>query len=93
MRNTGRTAYGHDNIILSHNDKYVECTWYQTPVSVPGHMETVDFVTIGGDCQSTLAILLVEWKDGVAYRRGLATILGSQWVELDNREWKMICLG
>lgn len=92
IRHGDETRDEHDNLLLSHNGKDVECLWFQTPELVPDQ-GTADFVSIGGDYKHTLAILLVDWKDGVAYRRGLLTVLGSHWEELDNREWKLISLG
>ena len=40
-----------------------------------------------------LCTLVVEWKDGVAYRLGYAKVEETAWIALRNREWKMVTLG
>jgi hypothetical protein len=40
-----------------------------------------------------LCALAVEWKDGVAYRVGIVDVKETEWIELRNREWKMVTLG
>lgn len=66
--------------------------------SIPGPdelEELAEFVVIAKDTvnKNKLDLLHVEWENGVAYRRGLAHIKISDWVELDNRVWKLIILG
>jgi hypothetical protein len=60
VRRGDRIWDGHDNLILSHNDKDMEYEWFQTPVLEPGHKEPADFITIGGDYQNTVIVLLVD---------------------------------
>jgi hypothetical protein len=36
--------------------------------------------------------LVVEWIDGIAYRRGYLSMSVRKWVQLD-REWRLITLG
>lgn len=93
IRQTDR-AWDHqlDEPSFSYNDKDVEFEWSQMPVLEAGHKELAEFVVIWGDCPGVLRVLLVDWKDGVAYRQGLATVLASEWVKLDPI-WKMISLG
>ena len=43
--------------------------------------------------ENLLAVLLVEWKNGVAYRQGLVHIQLTDWTGLDNQIWKLIFLG
>ncbi|KAF2094335.1 HET-domain-containing protein [Rhizodiscina lignyota] len=57
----------------------------------------VDFVIIhrklGGEFDSSfLSALVVEWIDGVAYRLGCAELRESDWVRLEDREWRRVTL-
>lgn len=84
---------------MSHNGKLVQAysSWLDLPLSNRCHEEFGEFVFIGIDNfvswdKNRIALLYVSWENGVAYRRGLVTINVSDWVELDNRVWKMITL-
>jgi hypothetical protein len=84
-------------------------SWFHMPSDTSHHGELFDFVVIGKSTENRdnrkpcngeiekdntlLAVLLVEWKNGVAYRKGLVHIQLSDWVALDNRVWKLIFLG
>lgn len=79
--------------ILSRNGEDLRgIIWSQQPTPDLCRSEVAEFVVIGMDV-AIIIVLLVDWKDGVAYRRGLATIHKSVWEKLDNRVRKMICLG
>lgn len=52
-------------------------------------MDFVVVTTYGKD----LCALAVEWKDGIAYRIGLIHVSETAWINLRNREWKMVTLG
>jgi hypothetical protein len=52
----------------------------------------IDFVVVS-TYHNEVCALAVEWKDGVAYRIGIAEIEEKEWVRLQNREWKMVTLG
>ncbi|KAG0624160.1 hypothetical protein M758_3G228400 [Ceratodon purpureus] len=86
-----------DKPSLSCKGKVVPSLWSHEPLSHPGHEEEAEFVVIGRESpkrkEDRLALLLVSWENGVAYRRGLVRIKISDWVELGNRVWKMIILG
>jgi hypothetical protein len=54
----------------------------------------LDFVVVTTICsKNELCALAVEWKDGVAYRVGIANVKETEWIELRNIEWKMVTLG
>jgi len=54
----------------------------------------MDFVVVTTICsRNELCAFAVEWKDGVAYRVGIAEVKETGWIELRNREWKMVTLG
>ncbi|RYP26262.1 hypothetical protein DL767_008112 [Monosporascus sp. MG133] len=71
-----------------------ECEWHKQPT-----MEA-DVVVIGsgstdsGDHakERTLHALVVEWRNGIAYRIGVATIQEYVWVQLENRVWRLVTL-
>ena len=91
------------NPILSFDGEEVPAElWFQEP-SLPSTTPTAAFecVVIGkykdeyssdSETENLLPVLLVAWKDGVAYREGLVHIDVSVWVKL-GPEWKLICLG
>lgn len=62
-----------------------------------GGILAVDLVVIGSgpgeQRSSTLRMLIVRWKDGVAYRIGTARIGVDEWVGFKNRGWKLVRLG
>lgn len=39
-----------------------------------------------------LHALVVEWRDGIANRIGVATIAEYVWVQLENRIWRLVSL-
>jgi hypothetical protein len=53
----------------------------------------MDFVVVSSYNTSYLHALAVEWKDGVAYRIGVAYIPQRHWVGLLNKVWKRVVLG
>jgi len=63
----------------------------------------VDFVIIArenrnwclsvGDRESPLCALVVEWKNGIAYRLGFAILSEKNWISLKNRQWRLVTLG
>jgi hypothetical protein len=65
--------------------------------------ETVEaeVVVYGGECSSCpekseewrLYALILEWRDGVAYRVGIVSFTEYFWVHLENRVWKLVYLG
>lgn len=93
VRHEGRHWSGHDDLILSQNDEDVKCGWYHTPELKQGDNELYDFVVIGKDRYNRIVILLLVWKDSVAYRRGLASLDATLWKRLENPDSKIICLG
>lgn len=52
-----------------------------------------DFIVVAARGASTLVLLAIEWKDGVAYRVGTTDVDETEWVEMKNREWRLITLG
>jgi hypothetical protein len=55
-----------------------------------------DFVVIGRsvkDPKRYLRMIIVNWREGVAYRIGCAWISEDDWGDLRNREWKKVILG
>lgn len=87
----------YDMPVLSHNGKDVNCRWEHTPVLEPGLAE---FIAIGISDPSNVAGVSVlallassKDKDGVVYRQGQVFINYSAWVNLGNREWKIITVG
>lgn len=67
--------------------------------SSSGDRESVfqDFIVVAArldpDLISWLILLAVEWKDGVAYRLGTAEVREKDWIQVKNREWKLVILG
>ena len=53
----------------------------------------MDFVAVSSYNTSNLHALVVEWKDGVAYRIGVASFMQSDWIGLPNKVWKRVVLG
>ncbi|KAH8783559.1 hypothetical protein F5882DRAFT_498612 [Hyaloscypha sp. PMI_1271] len=53
----------------------------------------MDFVVVSSYSTSSLHALAVEWKDGIAYRIGVAYIPQRYWVGLLNKAWKQVILG
>ncbi|KAI6165170.1 heterokaryon incompatibility protein-domain-containing protein [Pisolithus thermaeus] len=52
-----------------------------------------DFIVIGRYSDRILLLLAIEWRDGVAYRTGSADIDERKWVQMENRQWRLITLG
>ncbi|KAG8214239.1 heterokaryon incompatibility protein-domain-containing protein [Butyriboletus roseoflavus] len=59
------------------------------------HHEIVDqdFIVIAARDPGELILLAIEWKDGVAYRVGIADVKEVEWLRVKNREWRLITLG
>jgi hypothetical protein len=53
----------------------------------------MDFVVVSSYNNWDLHALVVEWKDGVAYRIGVASFMQSDWISLPNKVWKRVVLG
>lgn len=90
----GKHSDGEDMPYLRCNGK--DIFFRSSSIPGPDQLEEVaEFIVIGKDTidKSQLALLHVEWEDGVAYRRGLVRLKISDWVELGNRVWKLIILG
>ncbi|KAI9859128.1 MAG: hypothetical protein M1813_007084 [Trichoglossum hirsutum] len=45
------------------------------------------------DGSSALRALVVEWKNGIAYRLGFAIFSEENWISLENRQWRLVTLG
>ncbi|KAF2648975.1 hypothetical protein K491DRAFT_698476 [Lophiostoma macrostomum CBS 122681] len=63
----------------------------------PGEILALDAIVIGMrnstiDEERFMQTLIVEWIDGIAYRRGYLSVSERKWVQLD-REWRLIILG
>ena len=53
-----------------------------------------DFIVIAArGTGAKLVLLAIEWSDGVAYRVGMAEVKEADWVQVKNREWRLITLG
>lgn len=56
-----------------------------------------DFVVVAARVDPELVpwliLLAVEWKEGVAYRLGTAEVREKDWIQVKNREWKLVILG
>ncbi|KAH0839439.1 heterokaryon incompatibility protein-domain-containing protein [Lanmaoa asiatica] len=56
-----------------------------------------DFIVVAAQLDpeliSRLIMLAVEWKDGIAYRLGTTEIREKDWIQVENREWKLVILG
>jgi hypothetical protein len=63
-----------------------------------GDRESVfqDFIVVAArldpDLISWLILLAVKWKDSVAYRLGTAEVCEKDWIQVKNREWKLVIL-
>lgn len=92
--------YGQPVPKLSDDGKTVKAYWPHCPSYLRDNMiEYVKFIVIsrgplehiGG--KATLSVLMVEEDaDGLMRRRGMATVDESQWIELRNREWRLVFL-
>ncbi|KAF9220603.1 HET-domain-containing protein [Gyrodon lividus] len=67
--------------------------------STSGDQEIVfrDFIVVAARLDPELVcwliLLAVEWKDGVTYRLGTAEVREKDWIQVENREWKLVILG
>ncbi|KAG8214241.1 heterokaryon incompatibility protein-domain-containing protein [Butyriboletus roseoflavus] len=52
-----------------------------------------DFIVVAARVPGQLILLAIEWKDGVAYRVGIADANEVEWLRVKNREWRLITLG
>ncbi|KAF8134291.1 heterokaryon incompatibility protein-domain-containing protein [Boletus edulis] len=52
-----------------------------------------DFIVIAANLHNMLTLLAIEWKDGVAYRVGQLKVPEAEWLEVENRQWRLITLG
>ncbi|KAK7526797.1 heterokaryon incompatibility protein-domain-containing protein [Phyllosticta citriasiana] len=81
---------------LESRSKLMECkpTQYSSGVD----LIWLDFVVVAKReaCSSkypSLMLLAVEWKEGIAYRLGLALMPEPVWIKKKNREWRHVVLG
>lgn len=84
-------------------DNPIEVSWFHIPqVNPSGLNDKVEIIAIaqnrgnwdGGHVDNgAIGVMLIDWKDGIAYRRGFAWIAIRDWTALNNRTWKLICLG
>ncbi|KIM96486.1 hypothetical protein OIDMADRAFT_20817 [Oidiodendron maius Zn] len=76
------------------NSELPEATLAPSTANQTYEIAVMDFVVITRIYNfKQLCTLVVEWKDGVAYRLGYAKVEETAWIALRNREWKMVTLG
>lgn len=64
--------------------------------AIPNHIEIIhqDFIVVAARGTGvTLILLAIEWKDGVAYRVGRTEVSETEWLQVKNRQWRLITLG
>ncbi|KAG0570071.1 hypothetical protein KC19_6G136600 [Ceratodon purpureus] len=93
VRHEGFDDFKLEKLILSYNNEDVQCSWFHVPDLKQGDKEVCDFVVIGNETDSRTCIMLVIYKKGVAYRRGLASLDATFWKRLQSPNLKLICLG
>ena len=53
-----------------------------------------DFIVIAARSdEARLILLAIEWKEGVAYRTGITEVEEADWVQMKNRQWRLVTLG
>ncbi|KAF8445051.1 heterokaryon incompatibility protein-domain-containing protein [Boletus edulis BED1] len=52
-----------------------------------------DMIVVAANLPNMLTLLAIEWKDGVAYRVGRFQVPETEWLEVENRQWRLITLG
>ncbi|KAH8805352.1 heterokaryon incompatibility protein-domain-containing protein [Xylogone sp. PMI_703] len=94
------------SLVFLDNTDHIPFQGAETTENIPEHISLlikdeeecdvlqVEFAVIGRSHfhPRQLLTLAVEWKDGVAYRIGIARIEEAWWVELEQREWKRMLL-
>ena len=77
------------------NATKMQVDWYHIPFGITTIGSKSFYAVVVGDSgrrnHQSLAIILVSWEDGIAYREGMLNINESDWLSLD-REWKQITL-
>ncbi|KAM0438637.1 hypothetical protein ACHAPT_001390 [Fusarium lateritium] len=76
-------------------DPVVECEWHtQSTIEADVVVIGSGFTGYGDQLKEwMLHVIVVEWKDHVAYRIGAGTISEYVWVQLENRIWELVTLG
>jgi hypothetical protein len=67
-------------------------TWGQIPIDVESLSSTDGSLVVIGTNSCYVNVLLVSWTDGIAYRRGIASVKESDWIRLRRRVWKPVFL-
>lgn len=88
-----------ENTVVKEEFRYPQFNWEKHIIDIerPGNRWTAeaDFVVVGRSVHGPghyLRALIVTWDKGRASRIGCAWIAESDWVKLENREWKKVIL-